>query len=488
MNAHTNRRSFIRQSSALATALAMPTILPKNVFGANQKLNIATIGAMGKGQSDTHNVADLHNIVALVDADSNRAEGAAKSLASFYTERKIETKGTPKLYTDFRKMFDEMHAGIDAVIVSTPDHTHFPAAMWAVRHKKHVTVQKPMCNYIGEIRGLHKAAKAANLVTQMGNQGRTMNGQREVKEWIEQGAIGTLKEIRLWTNRPIWPQGPLHKHVAPTPEGLDWNSWLAQEVEEPYFIFDDGKHDEPKKDDAPKKKGGRSRNTVAPFNWRGWWAYGSGALGDMGCHIMDATFNVLGRKIPFKIEAESSTVTDLTAPMWSRLVYHFAATDKLPALTVSWHDGSKDGKPNKPERDARVPEEAFNKASSGMMFIGTEATIFEPEAYCSDPKIYSEERRKDVEAMVKSGKIKQTEARSKYAGNPQKEWAQAIVEGGTPSSNFDYSAPLTEFVMLGNLAIRSGQAISWDAAAGRVTNLDAANRFVNRPAYRKGWE
>ena len=481
-----NRRSFIRNTSMLATTLAMPTILPRSVFGANQKLNIATIGAMGKGQSDTHNVADLHNIVALVDADMNRAEGAAKSLEKFYADRKSDTKVSAKLYTDFRKMFDAQHSGIDAVIVSTPDHTHFPAAMWAVRHKKHVAVQKPMCNYIGEIRSLHKAAKAAGLVTQMGNQGRTMNGQREVKEWIEQGAIGTLKEIRLWTNRPIWPQGPLHKHTAETPQGLDWNSWLGQEVEEPYFTFDNGDHSKPP--EPTTKKSSRSKNTIAPFNWRGWWAYGSGALGDMGCHIMDATFNVLGRKVPIKIEAESSPVSDLTAPAWSKLIYHFAATDKLPALTVSWHDGSKDGKQNKPERDARVPEEAFKKASSGMMFIGTEGTIFEPEAYCSDPQIFPLERRKDVKAMVKSGQIKQTEARSKHAGNPQREWSQGIVEGYAPSSNFDYSAPLTEFVMLGNLAIRSGQAVSWDTNEGRVTNLESANKFVNRPAYRKGWE
>lgn len=486
MSLSVSRRAFVRQSSALATALAMPTILPRNVFGANDKLNIAVIGALGKGQSDTHNVADLHNIVGLVDADMSRAEGAAKSLAKFYEGRKSDTKVEAKLFTDFRKMFDTMNAGIDAVIVSTPDHTHFPAAMWAIRHKKHVAVQKPMCNYIGEVRALHKAAKEAGVVTQMGNQGRTMEGQRKAKEWVEQGAIGTLKEVRLWTNRPIWPQGPLHKHTAPTPEGLDWNAWIGQEVEEPYFTFDDGNHAEEKKEEAKKKA--RRGNSVHPFNWRGWWAYGSGALGDMGCHIMDATFNILGRRIPVKIDAESGVVTDLTAPTWSKLAYHFAASDTIPALTVSWHDGVKDGRPNKPERDPRVPEELFNKASSGMMFIGTEATIFEAEAYCGNPLIFSEERRKDVEAMMKDGKIKQTEARSKYPGNPQKEWSQAIVEGYLPSSNFDYAAPLTEFVLLGNLAIRSGQSVAWDTSVGRVTNIEAANRFVNRPAYRKGWE
>lgn len=489
MNTPIHRRSFLRGTSALATALAMPTILPRNVFGANGRLNIATIGALGKGQSDTLNVADLHNIVALVDADMNRAEGAASNLAKFYSNRKGDLRPEPRLYTDFRKMFDAMHAGIDAVIVSTPDHTHYPAAMWAVRHKKHVTVQKPLCNYIGEVRTLHKSAKEAGLVTQMGNQGRTMEGQRAVKEWIEQGAIGTLTEIRLWTNRPVWPQGPLYKRAAETPAGLDWDSWLGQEPLEPYFTFDDGTPAEPAGDEPAKKKSrSRTAGNVAPFNWRGWWAYGSGALGDMGCHIMDATFNVLGRRIPIKIEAVSSEVTDLTAPVWSDLAYHFAASDTLPALKVTWHDGLKDGKPNKPERDPRVPEAAFARASSGMMFIGTEGVIFEPEAYCAAPKLFPEERRADLEASIRSGKIRQTEARSKYPGNPQKEWAQGIVEGFEPSSSFDYSAPLTEFVMLGNLAIRSGQAVSWDTASGRVTNLESANAFVSRPSYRKGWE
>jgi predicted dehydrogenase len=433
------------------------------------------IGALGKGQSDTKNVAVDHNIVALVDADSARLDTAAKALAKLYSDSGRDAK-TPRLYTDFRKMFDEDAKDVDAVIISTPDHTHFVAAMRAVKHKKHVCVQKPLCNTIDEVRVLHRAAREAGVITQMGNQGRTMEGQRLAKEWIEQGGIGKLQEIRLWTNRPIWPQGPLAKKAATCPETLNWDAWLSSETQEPYFVFE-----------APAGVDTRRGNSVHPFNWRGWWQYGCGALGDMGCHIMDATFNILGRRVPTRVEVESGPITDLQAPMWSNLVYHFAATDQYPAIKVTWNDGSRDGKPNKPARDERVPQAAFDKASSGMMFIGSEGVVFEGEAYCNDPKIYPEERFADVKQSMESGKIKKTEARSPKPGNPQLEWAHCIVNGGTPSSNFAYAAPLCEFVLLGNLAVRAGQTIEWNAASGAVGNVSAANRFLKRPEYRKGW-
>jgi predicted dehydrogenase len=435
------------------------------------------IGANGKGSSDTKGVALDHNIVALVDVDSKRLEKAGNDLAKIYTDAKRDVPQAPKLFTDYRKMFDEMSKDIDGVIVSTPDHTHFAAAMWAIKHKKHVCVQKPLCNTIWEIRELHKAAKAAGVVTQMGNQGRTMEGQRNTKEWIEQGGIGTLKEIRLWTNRPIWPQGPLAKVAAQCPENLNWDAWLGVEPEEPYFEFD-----------VPPGQDGKRGKSVHPFTWRGWWQFGSGALGDMGCHVMDATFNILGRRIPEKIEVESGEVTALNAPVWSKLVYHFPKSDKFPALKVTWNDGKlPDGKMNKPERDERVPEEAFNKATSGMMFVGTDGVVYEGDAYCEHAVIFPDERYNDVKKAVQDGKIKKTEARSPKPGNPQAEWAHFIVNGGTPSSNFDYSAPLTEFVSLGNLAIRSGKTIQWDAKAMKVTNVPEANKFIKRPSYRKAW-
>lgn len=477
-----SRRHFLGRSAALTTGLfAAPNLLLRGQNGASKRLNLAVIGAHGKGQSDTQAVTLEHNIVALVDVDSKRLEEAAKKNEKNHLEAGSSAPKAPKLYQDFRKMFDEMAGEIDGVIVSTPDHTHYVAAMWAIQHGKHVCVQKPLCNYISEVRNLHQAAKSAGIVTQMGNQGRTMDGQRLAKEWIEQGAIGELQEIRLWTNRPIWPQGPLAKRPAECPSNLDWNLWLAQEAEEPYFEFE--------LPEGVVNK--RSGNSIHPFAWRGWWQFGSGALGDMGCHIMDATFSILGQLIPEKIEAESGPISDTCAPEWCKLVYHMPA-GRHKAIKVTWHDGKKDGTPNKPEISPHMTSDlavkAFEKATSGMMFIGSEATVFEGEAYCASPVIYSEERYTQVRLDTKAGKIKQTETRSVMPNNPQGEWAHHIVHGGSPSSNFDYSCPLTEFVLLGNLAIRSQQTISWDKDGMKVSNAEAANQYVSRPAYRPGWQ
>ena len=476
----TSRRQFLTRSAALtAGAFTGPNLLLKGQDAAGKKLNLAQIGANGKGLADTGMVTLQHNIVAMVDVDQQRLDEAAQKRENHHRDSNQGTPPAPKLYTDYRKMFDEMAKDIDGVIVSTPDHTHYIAAMHAIGLKKHVCVQKPLCNYIEEVRNLHKAAKEAGVVTQMGNQGRTMDGQRMAKEWIEQGVIGTLKEIRLWTNRPIWPQGPIGKKPGEAPAGFDWNVWLSCEPLEPYFTLD-LPADALEKD---KRGGGR----IHPFNWRGWWQFGSGALGDMGCHIMDATFSILGQIIPEKIEVQSSEITDLQAPMWSSLVYHMPA-GKHPALKVTWHDGMKDGQPNKPERHPDIPEETFKKASSGMMFIGTDGVVFEGDAYCKSPVVYPLQKYNDVRVAIRDGKIKKTETRSVMPDNPQGEWAHHIVNGGAPSSNFDYSCPLTEFVLLGNLAIRSQQAVQWDTKAMKVTNVEAANKFTSRPSYREGFK
>jgi len=461
-----DRRRFLASSAGLAGGafFAPNLLLGQTGESANSKLRIACIGIGGKGESDTGNSADGNDIVAIVDVDSDR-------LAKAQT-----TYPGAKAYSDYRKMFEEMADKIDAVTVSTPDHTHFPAAMMAVALKKHVMVQKPMCNTIWECRELHKAAKASGVVTQMGNQGRTMEGQRLAKEWVEQGAIGKLKEIKLWTNRPIWPQGPLEKKLTALPASLDWDKWLNVEPMEPYFEYN-----------LPEEQLKRGRG-LHPFNWRGWWQFGSGALGDMGCHIMDATFSILGQAIPVKIEAESSEITDLNAPVWSTLKYHFApGPNNAEPLVVTWQDGSKDGKPNKPEKPEFLKEmsdEGWKKASSGMMFIGTDGVVFEGEAYCASPSIYPSAKFMEAKQAMVAGKIKKTEARSAKPGEPQKEWTHVIKNGGTTSSNFDYAAPLTEFVLLGNLAIRSKQTIQWDKEAMKVTNVEEANKFVKRASYR----
>lgn len=477
-----NRRRFLTSAAGVAGgAFAFPNLLLRGADNAGKKLNLAVIGAGGKGQSDTQAIALDHNIVALVDVAQDRLEAAAKRHAKLFADAGEPAPATaPKLYTDFRKMLDECHKEIDGVIISTPDHTHFVAAMWALGYKKHVCVQKPLCNTIWEVRELHKAAKAAGVVTQMGNQGRTMEGQRLAKEWIEQGAIGTLKSIDLWTNRPIWPQGPLKKTTKDVPAGLDWDLWLACETNEPYFEFE-----------IPAGVESKRGNSVHPFNWRGWWQFGSGALGDMGCHIMDATFSILGQAIPVKIEVESGPISEFNAPAWSNLKYHFAAGKNNPEpLVVTWRDGIKDGQANKPVKPAMMDglnEDGWKKATSGMIFHGTDAVVFEGDAYCERPWIYPDTKMQELKQGVVDGRIKKTEARSPKPNNPQGEWAHCIVNGGTPSSNFDYSCKLTEFVLLGNLAIRSGQTISWDAENMKVTNVEAANKYIKRAAYRDGW-
>jgi len=473
-----NRRRFLFQTSTLAAAaLAGPNLLLRGQNAPSRRLNLAVIGATGRGKVDTQNIEKEHNIVALVDVDSTSLETAAKNLS-----KEQASANAPRLFADFRKMFDEMASDIDGVIVATPDHTHFLAAMWAVQHKKHVCVQKPMCNTIWEVRELHRAAKEAGVMTQMGNQGRTSEGHRLAKEWIEQGVIGTLKEVRLWTNRPTWTQGPLAKKPGDCPPNLAWDLWLSSEPSEPYFTF------EPIPDGSGEgaKQVNKRGNSVHPFNWRGWWQFGAGALGDMGCHIMDAAFNVLGRRVPEKIEVASGTVTSFNAPLWSRLVYHLRPFGKLPSLTVSWNDGLKDGKPNKPERDPRVPQDEYDLNSSWMLFIGTDGVIM-ADTYCFKPMIYPDSKDDEIRNSINNGTFKKTELRSKYPKNPQLEWADAIVNGGTTSSNFDYAAPLSEFVLLGNLAIRAGQTIEWDAKASKVTNAAEANRFIKRPSYRPGW-
>ena len=505
-----NRRRFISASANLAGgAFFAPNILrSQNGASPNNKLRIACIGIGGKGESDSGAAAglnskdpsDVNDIVAIVDVDTDRLAKAQKRFPG------------AEAFTDFRKMFDKMSDKIDAVTVSTPDHTHFVAGMMAVQHKKHVMVQKPMCNTIWEVRELHKAAKAAGVITQMGNQGRTMEGQHLAKEWVEQGGIGKLQEIKLWTNRPIWPQGPIKKVLTWTetvftdengkpidagaaitykgkriktespmtgpPKNLEWDTWFTSETPEPYFVFD-----------LPSELTKRS-NSLHPFAWRGWWQFGSGALGDMGCHIMDATFSILGQAIPEKIEVESAEITDLNCPVWTTLKYHFAATDKHGPLVVTWQDGSKEGTPNKPEKPElmkELSEEGWAKATSGMMFIGTDGVVYEGDAYCEHPSIYPLAKFTEVKQAMVDGKLKKTEARSTRPGEPQKEWTNVIRNGGTTSSNFDYAAPLAEFVLLGNLAIRSQQTIQWDKEQMKVTNVEAANKFVKRPHYREGW-
>ena len=449
-----NRRSFLKTSAAAAGIAGFPTILlaQNGETSPNKRLNVACIGCGGKGGGDMAEAAEGNNIVAVCDVDDRS------------TARAVKQHPGAKSFRDFRKMLDEMGNQIDAVTVSTPDHTHFPAALAAMQLGKHVCVQKPLANTIWEARQLKAAAHKYKVVTQMGIQGHTNEGMRLLREWIEAGAIGSVKEIIYWTNRPIWPQGIIPTRAATCPDYLDWNLWLSTTPDIPYFEY--------ALEGADVKRGPGPH----PFNWRAFWNYGCGALGDIGCHAMDAGFWSLDLGFPESIEAQTTEFDEATAPKQSTLTYQFGATDKRGPVKVSWYDGGR-----MPPKPAELGEGRELNSEWGQLFVGDKGTIYVNDAYCASPRLIPEQAMKDFKRPDKKYD------RSVTPGRPQAEWVHCIKNGLTPGANFDYAAALTEMVLLGNLAIRSGKKVEWDAVNMKVKGNPDADRFIKR-AYRQGWE
>ncbi|WP_161541458.1 Gfo/Idh/MocA family protein [Rhodothermus marinus] len=436
-----SRRRFL---GTMATAGAAFTIVPRHVLGRgfvppSDKLNIACIGVGGRGAWNVRGVSS-ENLVAFCDVDDERA---AETYRAF--------PNVPR-YKDFRVMLEREGDRIDAVVISTPDHTHAVAAMMAIQMGKHVYCEKPLTRTIYEARRLAEAAREKGVVTQMGNQGHAGEGTRQIREWIEAGAIGTVREIHFWTNRPIWPQAierPLEAyHVPPT---LAWDLWLGPAPERPYHP------------------------AYVPFKWRGWWDFGTGALGDMGCHIMDAAFWTFDLRDPVRVTAETTPVFPETAPLVSRVTYEFAARGNRPALRVVWRDGNL-APPRPPQWEKDRP---WPPMDSGQMFIGDEGVLI-AGTYGENPRLVPESRHQEWIASAPA---------PRYPRSPgvYQEWIEACKNGGQAGSNFpDYAGPLTEMVLLGNLAVRVGGTIEWDAATLRVTNIEVPEEYI-RPTYRSGW-
>ncbi|MCX7045614.1 MAG: Gfo/Idh/MocA family oxidoreductase [Candidatus Sumerlaeota bacterium] len=441
MSQNLSRRKLIQAGAAGAGLLIIPSRLWGKGNSPNDKLNVACIGVTGKGDSDSGDCGK-ENVVAICDVDSGNLAKGAKRFPN------------AKTYTDFRKMLDEMDNQIDAVTVSTPDHTHYPAAMYAIRKKKHVFVQKPMAHDVWETRQLLKAVREEKVMSQMGNQGHSSEGTRMLKEWIEAGVIGPVREIHWWTNRPIWPQGiGRPKDAKPVPANLDWNLWLNGAPERPY-------HD-----------------AYCPFRWRGWWDFGCGALGDIGCHVMDAGFWALDLGAPESVEPITSPVNNETAPSWSILIYRFPARGNLPPVKAVWYDGPKRPPyPHELEADRKLNDEA------GHLFFGEKGVIL-CDFYCSAPRLIPESVMKDV---VPQKNIPKTLPRVKDS-NHMGDFLRSCKDGKPSASNFEYSALLNEMVVLGNLAVRCGKKIEWDAKQMKVSNVPEANQWIHRE-YRKGWD
>jgi predicted dehydrogenase len=445
-------------------------IVPSHVLGLNgktppsAKLNIAGIGIGGQGASDLEQLSS-ENIVALCDVDANHAGHTFKK----YPKAKV--------YTDFRKMLDEQK-DIDAVMVATPDHLHAFVSMAAIKLGKHVYCEKPLTHSVWEARQIAQAAREHKVATQMGNQGQASDDTRRLCEYILDNAIGPVREVHIWTDRPsnglfneYWPQGITRpKDTPPVPSTLDWDLWLGPAPPRPY------------------------NPAYLPFKWRGWWDFGTGALGDIGCHAMDPVFRALklGAPLPvgwgqgghepchpLSVQASSTRVNNETYPLASMVTYEFPARGEMPPLKLVWYDGNL-----RPPRPPEL-EEDQEMGDNGHLLIGDKGKIL------------------SLRGQGRRGFQLIPQKRAKEYGDPpkklprsighHKEWIEACKGGQPAGSNFDWAGPLTEAVLLGNVALHpelreelTMKKLLWDGANMRFTNSDDANKFL-KTDYRKGW-
>jgi predicted dehydrogenase len=443
MSYQNSRRDFLK-TTALAGAgfwIAGATRADEKRKSANEQINFACIGVGGKGRSDTADAAKHGNVVAICDVDEQTLARAAQLYPA------------AKQFVDFRKMLDEMGKSIDAVTVSTPDHTHAVAAALAMRLGKHCFTQKPLTHTLYEARRLGEIAREMKVATQMGNQGTASSGLREAAALIRAGAIGTVKEVHVWTNRPIWPQGmdrPKTEEVPPP--YLHWDLWLGPAPFRPFYH-------------GPVNARNPKRGTYHDFNWRGWWDFGTGALGDMACHTMNMPYMALDLRGPTSVEAESSGHNKESYPKWSIIRYTFPARDNRPALTMTWYDGGK-----KPPAELLDGQEL---ARSGSLLIGTKGKLYSSGANGGSYKLLGDITEPKVEFLQSPGHFA--------------EFVRAIKGGEPATSNFpNYAGPLTETVLLGNLAVWAGKKVEWDAKNLKATNAPEVGPLI-KATYRKGY-
>ena len=460
MHAPLPRRTFLKSASAAST-LAFPAVLraqPAGTPSPGKRLNVAIIGAGGRGGAAVQAMKD-ENIVAICDVDERRCNASLKNFSEKFPEESARHTGAAR-FDDYRKMFDRMGGQIDAVTISTPDHMHFPAAMTAMALGKHVYVEKPLSHTVWEARQLAARAKEKKVVTQMGNQGHADEGCRILKEWVEAGVLGEVREIVSWTNRPFFPpwreplgsfKRPDHSKGAPAvPPGVNWDAWLGVAASRAY-------------DPA-----------YMPWKWRGWWDFGTGAFGDVACHIMDGAYWALNLGAPTSVEAMATQATDVASPLASIVTNHFPARGKLPPVKYTWSDGGLiPPLPRELEFGRDLNPEA------GTLLFGSKATVL-CSFYYETVRIIPEVKMREIAPSLPAKTI------PRVKGGPFAEWLAGIKGGPTPGSNFEYSGPFTEAVLLANVAIRSRRRIEWDAAAMKVTNVPDANQFITKE-YRPGW-
>jgi len=440
-NKNMSRRDFM----GAAAAVTAFTIVPRRVLGGvgnappSEKLNIAGIGVGGQGAWDLEQL-ESQNIVALCDVDQSHAAGTFKRYPN------------AKQYRDFRIMLDKQK-DIDAVVVATPDHVHAVASITAIKMGKHVYCEKPLTHTIFEAHKLAEAAREHKVATQMGIQGHSGEGIRRLCEWIWDGAIGQVREVHTWTDRPKgwWPQGVARpQDTPPVPATLDWDLWLGPAPQRPYHP------------------------AYCPFKWRGWWEFGTGPLGDMGIHNCSPIFWALKLGYPTSVEMVSQEGCNAeTGPTKSIVRYEFAARGDMPPVTLTWYDGG-----NEPPRPEELEEgRRMGDNDGGSLLVGDKGKILAPGWCAESPRIIPEAKMKEYNQPP------QTIPRSP---GHHAEWVDACKTGKPTTANFDFASRLTEVMLAGNIAIRTGQKLLWDGPNMTCTNVPQANQYV-RCSYRKGW-
>jgi len=436
MPQRTSRRDFLQVTAATGIGFWVAGgVQAQESKSPNEKVRIACVGCGGKGSSDSGDAGNHGQVVAICDVDEKTLNAGASRFPK------------AKKFFDFRKMLEEMEKSIDAVTVSTPDHCHAPAALMAMRMGKHCFVQKPMTHTIYEARLMGKVAREKKLATQMGNQGTAMSGLRKAAALLRKSALGKVSEVHVWTNRPIWPQGGPRPKEAPVPASLKWNLWIGPAPMRPYGL---GYH---------------------PFSWRGWWDFGTGALGDMACHTVNMPFAGLDLRNPVSVHAQTSGHNRDSYPKWSVIEFQFPANDWRPGLKMVWYDGGK--RPSKDLLNGKDP------VGSGCVVIGEKGKIYSPNDYGAEFEVLGNVEPPKVEFTQSPGHFE--------------EWIRAIKGGPAAMSNFpDYAGPLTETILLGNLAVWAapepgeGKKIEWDAKELKATNAPEVQHIV-KPKYREGY-
>ena len=436
-----DRRDFLKRSALFGSTLILTSTLRGQGADRLARPRVACIGCGAIAKRNLRAISQVADVVALCDADF---EHAAEYFQSFPKARK---------YRDFRRLFEKERSEIDGVMVSTADHAHYPAALWAMDQGKHLFVEKPMAPFIRQIRDMRTRAEAKGLITQMGNQFTHNEHMLTGREYLEAGAIGAVHTVYVWSsNRPFWPQGFAGwPDAARVPDHLDWDAWQAAQPERPF---------------SPE---------IHPRRWRGFLMYGSGSLGDMGCHLLEFPLYALRAGWPDAVSAETTGVTDVSYPSSMTITYTFAAKGDRPAFKLVWLDGGQmPPRPSDLSEGRELPEQ-------GVLYHGDGGTMMMPFPP-SRPQILPLTKMKNF--------LRERRPEKQYprpADPIWQEWGRAIADDGTTRSNFAYAAPLTEVVMLGNLAARTGKEIHWDPERMVAEGVPVAQDYLDQAAYREGW-